>query len=273
MNISELKAGDKHYMAYVGPPLRYDIMGATQFRLLCTLGLRANDYLLDFGCGSLRAGKFFINYLDENRYYGVEPNQWLIEDAIKNRIGNDIIQIKKPTFAHNEDFSVKFDLQFDFILAQSIFSHTDKSLISVALKNFEKCLKRDGIIIVTFVEGYKDFNGEGWIYPGCVTYRPSTIKKFAKEVGLVASQIPWYHPNSQTWYVFAKDKSRLPSYSMKRYLKGAILFEPEFNASWKRSQKLMRYLKMNLPPTIKNLLKKWLSKLSPNIKERLGLPR
>jgi len=84
MNISKLKAGDNHYMAYVGPPTQYDFMGATQFRLLCTLDLRANHYLLDFGCGSLRAGRLFISYLDEGRYFGIEPNKWLIEDAINN---------------------------------------------------------------------------------------------------------------------------------------------------------------------------------------------
>ena len=49
MDVSKLKTGDNHYMAYVGPPTQYDFMGATQFRLLCTLGLRAHHYLLDLG--------------------------------------------------------------------------------------------------------------------------------------------------------------------------------------------------------------------------------
>ncbi|MHC4422967.1 MAG: hypothetical protein ACYS1E_20600, partial [Planctomycetota bacterium] len=60
----QLRAGAEHYMAYVGPPDRYDLMGASQFRLLCTLGLRAPHRLLDFGCGSLRAGRLFIPYLN-----------------------------------------------------------------------------------------------------------------------------------------------------------------------------------------------------------------
>src|ERR1700722_19889133 len=62
--IAQLRPGDPHYMAYVGPPTHYDFMGATQFRLLCALGLRAHHTLLDFGCGSLRAGRFFLTYLD-----------------------------------------------------------------------------------------------------------------------------------------------------------------------------------------------------------------
>ncbi len=35
-----LQPGDLNYRAYVGPPDQYDFMGATQFRLLTSLGLR-----------------------------------------------------------------------------------------------------------------------------------------------------------------------------------------------------------------------------------------
>ncbi|MFP8873463.1 MAG: hypothetical protein VCB42_02780, partial [Myxococcota bacterium] len=72
-----LEPGSEHYTAYVGPPRDYDSMGATQFRLLCTLGLREHHRLLDFGCGSLRAGRFLIPYLKPGHYHGVEPNRWL----------------------------------------------------------------------------------------------------------------------------------------------------------------------------------------------------
>src|SRR5438094_4988703 len=52
-NLSEAEArglepGAEHYMAYVGPADEYDLMSATQFRLLTTLGLRRFHRLLDF---------------------------------------------------------------------------------------------------------------------------------------------------------------------------------------------------------------------------------
>jgi len=102
MDVSKLKAGDNHYMAYVGPSTQYDFMGASQFRLLSTLGLRANHSLLDFGCGSLRAGRLFLTYLDEGSYFGIEPNKWLIEDAIKNQIGKDLATLKKLVVLSSE---------------------------------------------------------------------------------------------------------------------------------------------------------------------------
>ncbi len=264
MDISKLLPGDHHYMAYVGRPTLYDFTGASQFRLLCTLGLRANHRLLDFGCGSLCAGRLFIAYLDEGCYYGVEPNKWLIEDAIKNQVGQDLIRIKKPSFNYNHSFTVsKFSTQFDFILARGIFNHTGSDLVNICLRNFTESLKDDGIIAANFYEGNSDFEGNRWVYPGHVTFRRSTIKQFAKNAGLVTTKIPWYAP-WQTWYIFAKHKNRLPSRAVTRYLHGVVLFDSELSPSWKTSAKIKRafldYLRRNLPSTIKKQIKASLSR-------------
>jgi len=231
-DLSKLGPGDHHYMAYVGYPLQYDFMGATQFRLLCALGLRAKHCLLDVGCGSLRAGRLLICYLDEGKYFGIEPNKWLIEDAIANQIGKDGIRIKKPRFDYNSSFATDvFSTQFDFILAQSIFSHAGRDLIKIALENFKKSLKPDGLMVVTFIEGEADFAGAGWVYPGCVNYCRASVMRFANEAGLFVTRLPWYHPR-QSWYALAQEKHRLPSGAMLAHLSGAVLFDPEFRESW-----------------------------------------
>jgi hypothetical protein len=59
----QLPIGTSHYMAYVGPASQYDLMAASQFALLTTLGLRDTNKVLDFGCGSLRLGRLLIPYL------------------------------------------------------------------------------------------------------------------------------------------------------------------------------------------------------------------
>lgn len=265
MDISKLKPGDDNYMAYVGPPMQYDFMGATQFRLLCSLGLRANHCLLDFGCGSLRAGRLFISYLNEQRYFGIEPNKWLIEDAVNHQVGQDMVRIKKPQFNYNSDFLTDvFSVRFDFIIAQSVFSHAGSDLISTALRNFKESLKPDGLIAATFVKGIADSQENGWVYPNCVNYRSSTIKRFAKEAGLFITCIPWYNPR-QSWYILARDRKRLPNNAMMGHLTGAVLFDPEFAGSWKTSTKIIKsfskYMKRNLPRPIKSRLKSLVNKI------------
>src|SRR2546421_339561 len=85
-----------------------------------------------------------------------------------------------PTqFDYNSGFeSGVFSRHFDFIVAQSIFSHTGGDLIKTALRNFKSSLKPDGLIIATFVEGKTDFDGQGWVYPDCVCFRRSTVGQF-----------------------------------------------------------------------------------------------
>jgi len=230
---ASLKPGDRHYKAYVGPPEQYDYMGATQFRLLCTLGLRAHHHMLDFGCGSLRAGRLFISYLNAGGYCGIEPNKWLIEEAVEKQVGRDLITLKKPRFNHNSDFDTGvFNCRFDFIIAQSIFSHTGPDLVRKGLSSFRDTLAPAGLIAVTFRHGEEDCDGKGWYYPDqpgnrWVTYRPETILAFAAETGLKISAIPWYHPR-QHWYLLAREEDRLPNTVMLRHLSGAVLFDPDF---------------------------------------------
>jgi SAM-dependent methyltransferase len=237
---SGLKAGDPHYMAYVGPPAQYDFMGATQFRLLCSLGLRARHRLLDFGCGSLRAGRFFLSYLDKGNYYGVEPNGWLVEEAIAKEIGADLVRLKEPHFEHGDDFTVNFPEKFDFILAQSIFSHTGADLAARGLASFCGALAEGGVIAATFVVGRKESQKKGWLYPDCLTFRDRTIRCIARGNALQVRRISWYHPR-QSWYLFAREKERLPGFLMSRHLSGAVLFDPDFRGSWNPGWRLFDF--------------------------------
>src|SRR6266480_2601057 len=120
-----LKPGDAHYRAYVGPPEDYDLVAAMAFNLLTTLGLRQYHSLLDVGCGSLRIGRLLIPYLNQGKYFGVEPNEWLVEQGIKLELGKGLVQIKRPTFFFSDspETIAAAKVSFDFAVAQSIFSH------------------------------------------------------------------------------------------------------------------------------------------------------
>ncbi|MGB0522456.1 MAG: class I SAM-dependent methyltransferase [Flammeovirgaceae bacterium] len=202
MKSEKLKPGDAHYKAYVGSLKNYDVIGAMQFNLLTSLGLRESHKLLDIGCGSLRSGKLLIPYLKKGNYYGIEPNQWLIKEGIEHELGQGILHAKEPFFNDSAAFELSvFDEQFDFIVAQSIFTHTSKSQIKACFQEAKKVLKQNGLFVATFCVGNSDYTGDQWVYPSFIFYKHQTIISLAKAAGLSCRKMNWQHPGVQTWYV------------------------------------------------------------------------
>jgi cyclopropane fatty-acyl-phospholipid synthase-like methyltransferase len=174
------------------------------FNLLTTLGLRQHHSLLDIGCGSLRIGRLLIPYLNRGKYFGVEPNEWLVDQGIKRELGATLVQIKRPTFFFSDapDTIVPAKIAFDFALAQSIFSHCGLDLIKGWLSAISRSLADDGALVATFLIGEEDSPRTEWIYPECVNYRPTTLESAAQEVNLRFEILDWKHPR-QTWALFA----------------------------------------------------------------------
>ena len=200
--------GAHHYRAFVGPSKHYDLCSAMQFNLLTTLGLREHHYLLDIGCGSLRAGKLFIPYLLPGRYYGIEPEEWLIKEGIELELGEDILQIKKPTISNDNSFTCSsFEREFDFVLAQSVFTHASQNQIKRCFSEVRKVMKPTTLFVATFSEGEDNYIGKEWIYPECVFYTFETLKELAQQHGLFCSRLEWPHPDQQKWIVLGNADS------------------------------------------------------------------
>ena len=213
-----LKPGDPQYRAYVGPPEDYDLIAAMAFNLLTTLGLRQHHSLLDIGCGSLRIGRLLIPYLNRGKYFGLEPNEWLVEEGIRRELGDTLVQIKQPTFFFSDsaDAISRAKVAFDFALAQSIFSHCGIDLITRWLSAISRSLAANGALVGTFLIGDEDAAQTGWIYPECVNYRPATLERAAEDVNLRFEILDWKHPR-QTWALFAA---------------------PEFDSTWFKNRPL-----------------------------------
>ncbi|MBA2614534.1 MAG: hypothetical protein H0U90_01940, partial [Actinobacteria bacterium] len=58
----------------IGNVPRWELVGDLQFEYLKERGLEPEHYLLDVGCGPLRGGIRFIQYLETGHYYGVEKD-------------------------------------------------------------------------------------------------------------------------------------------------------------------------------------------------------
>ena len=226
-NPNELHPGDEHYRAYVGPPGEYDVVGASQFRLLTALGLREHHHCLDFGCGSLRLGRILIPYLAPGHYFGIEPNTWLIDDVIRMELGQEIIAMRRPCFSDTPAFDCFiFGRQFDYIVAQSIFSHAHIDLFSKGLTSAANALTPRGLLLATFVPpsraDHPGKDGVGWVYPGVCSYSSTEVEELCHKSGLAFRLLPWRHPR-QIWFAASHSTVALPPEAFDVHLGGPIL--------------------------------------------------
>jgi SAM-dependent methyltransferase len=210
---TKLRSGDPDYRSYVGGPGRYDVLAGEQFSFLLAAGMREEHRVVDLGCGSLRLGRLLIPFLLPDRYFGVEPNEWLVREGFERELGNDIKEIKRPRFRYVDDFSLDgFGEQFEFAIAFSVFSHTYPDLAEIGLRQVAQTLAPGGVLIATFVENKTGAtgrssllapNGEGWLYPKCVKYTWEEFSAVLDRAGLVGQRVRRPAARKQDWFVAA----------------------------------------------------------------------
>ncbi len=215
----------KYYRAFVGPAALYDTQGAMQFSLLTLGGLRDHHKLLDIGCGSLRAGRLFLPYLKPGNYFGIEPEKWLIEDGIDQEVGADQVVIKRPVFSHSSDFALsEFGVDFDFLLAHSIFAHATKPQIERSLAEARRVMRPTSKFFATLHIGRDDYEGSEWKYPEPVPYTKGWFEGSSARHGLACRWIDWPAPHRQCWVVLTRSdapRDVAPSADASRVLKRA----------------------------------------------------
>lgn len=196
-----------NHRASVGPEEYFDLLGGLQFSLLVLLGLREHHKLLDIGCGSLRGGKFFIPYLAKGNYYGIEPDADLLRAGVAQETGWELIDMKAPHFDYNAVLDLEvFGTTFDFILAQSIFSHAPRDAIAGCMKSAKSALTPEGLFVATFMQGPQNYGGDAWVFSkdgATATYTLRTMMRMAENAGLRCTQLSWPHPSGQVWLVMS----------------------------------------------------------------------
>jgi SAM-dependent methyltransferase len=207
---AKARSGDHDYRAYVGSAERYDVLSAAQFSILLDAGLRENHRVVDIGCGSLRLGRLLIPFLRPGRYFGVEPNEWLVHAGFEEELGRDIERIKRPQFRYVDDFSLDgFGEQFDYAIAYSVFTHCYPDLGLTGLRAVAGTLAERGLVIGTYVDRTRSTgaewqfaaNGSGWLYPKVVTYTWDEFADIVAAAGLYAVPVDRPTPHKQSWFV------------------------------------------------------------------------
>ena len=191
---------EENYKSWVGPAGRYDLVSAIQFNLLTLLGLRDSHFVLDVGCDSLRLGRLLIPFLRSGHYFGIEPERWAVAAGFQYELGCDAIKLKSPKFSDVADFELGvFKRKFDFIMAQSIFSHASREQVERCINQAAGAMHDSSVFIFNYSIGPKNHDG-GWIYPGCVRYTRAWMRHVTENAGLVYDEIQLN--NSPAWQIW-----------------------------------------------------------------------
>jgi SAM-dependent methyltransferase len=112
-------------------------------------GLQTNHNLLDFGCGSIRAGIWLIAYLDEGHYFGVDAHWPSLDAAVRYEIPLHDLEGKHPRFLHSGTFEIDhFGQRFEMILASRVFNHLTEAQVGLALGKIGSTLAPSGKLVL-----------------------------------------------------------------------------------------------------------------------------
>lgn len=177
----------------------WDEIGKLQFSFMVSQGLQPHHKLLDIGCGCLRGGVHFIEYLDSGNYYGLDKDDKLLAAGMDEVIKAGIDPEKKyylkrdQFFSFNTAFNSLLDEgSIDYAIAQSLFTHLNLNEILLCLVNVRRVLKENGKLFATF------FNCQSIVdWPNAISCSTddnktvTTRAAFARSMHYTSGQLMW----------------------------------------------------------------------------------
>lgn len=146
----------------VGGKGKWEVMGQRQLDFLRGQGLRPDMRFLDVGCGSLRAGRLLVPYLDPGHYYGIDIGAEIVEAGYEREL-DDAARARLPraNLRMTDRFDADFGVEFDMAIAQSVFTHVSLNHVRLCLYRVAKVMKPGGRFYATFMEQGRDFPLDG----------------------------------------------------------------------------------------------------------------
>jgi SAM-dependent methyltransferase len=157
-------------------------VGQMQFDYLISHGLKPGMRMLEIGCGNLRAGRLFIDYLEPGSYYGTDISPDILL-AAQRTLASENLQDKLPYLTLVTDLKLAFlpTGYFDVVHAHSVFSHSPIEIIDECLAHVGRVMRPDAFFDFTFdrTEG-----AEHQVLHEDFYYRAETLIALAAKHGL-----------------------------------------------------------------------------------------
>jgi cyclopropane fatty-acyl-phospholipid synthase-like methyltransferase len=197
----------------------WDEIGALQLEFLQRRGLQPESRLLDIGCGSLRLGIRAVDYLDAGHYWGTDLNESLLTAGFEKEVVPAGLAHKLPrtNLVVDRDFTfANLPRNFDFIVAQSVFTHLPFNHLRLCLANLAEYVDSHCNFFVTmFIAADEELSkpviqhaaGNIKTYPHRDPYHYSLadLRHAARGLPWTVEYIgEWNHPRNQKMVVFRK---------------------------------------------------------------------
>lgn len=173
-----------------------------QLDFLIAEGLTPESTLLDLGCGCLRGGVHFIEYLSRGRYLGLDISETVVRWGINHELGTPECNAKWPEFVVSDAFDFgAFSKTPDVVFANSLFTHLPADSVTDSLAKLRRWCGPSCEAYATFslVDADSDHGGKGHYCGGraAMTYTRDEVATIARQAGWRAEHIGvWGHPKN-----------------------------------------------------------------------------
>jgi SAM-dependent methyltransferase len=221
------RAIPKRYYRYIDPEWHrwaiggmWEQLGRLQFEYLVDRGLRPEHTLIDIGCGPLRGGIQFIDYLEPGHYTGIEKQADILEAAREVELPAHGLVEKRPRLVVMANFDFpSLGQTYDYAIAQSVFTHLPINQIIRCVVQLDKVMNPGGRFYATFYENPDGKRNLDPIEqkPGLWTnfdandfhYDFPTFEWIAAGTGLTVEYLgEWDNPRNQRMMVFIKPEAK-----------------------------------------------------------------
>jgi len=227
LSSEEIAAG--HHRRWVGG--NWTVLGALQRDFLVGHGLMPSHRLLDVGCGALRAGIHFVEYLQPHRYYGIDINQTLLDVGYEQELPAQLRErLPRDHLRASDRFDCDFGVSFDYVIAQSLFTHVSLNHIRLCLYRVAQQMAPGGRFFATFFEAPSGHpldapGGKGtWTEQNPFFYYRRDLRWAARWTDLELHYIgKWGHPAGQRMVEFRRSKPTPPHQALTASVRSSRL--------------------------------------------------
>ncbi len=195
------------YKTFVGGANVWESIAKLQFDFMISKGLKPDDKFVDVGCGALRGGQHFIQYLNQNNYYGLDKHIELIIYGVVRALGISRFKQKMPHFVVSGSFEFeRLGAEFSYGLAQSLFTHLTAEDVSLCLSKLYEAAANGCQFYATFFEFDSAVTNAELSHSGRgLKFTRAEMEKFGINSGWQPHYIGyWGHPRGQRMMLYVK---------------------------------------------------------------------